>query len=347
MALRMPAEWERHARTWMALPPAHGFIAKDDPTAREAWIATANAVATFEPVTLLVDPADHGWVSEQVDERVTLVDSELDDGWLRDSGPSFVVDYADGSLAAVGWVFNAWGGIQDFARDAMLAPAVADLAHVPLVASTMVNEGGGICVDGEGTVIVTETVQLHGRRNPGWTKTQVEDELARTIGATTVIWLERGLMGDMQQFRPNLGTNGHVDVLAAFLRPGVVAVHGQPDPDHHDHEVMRENVARLRAARDADGRELELVTIDAPGDTVVDGVSIDHSYLNFSFVNDGLVVSVYGDEAADTNATRILGEHFPDRRQATVDARPIFRNGGGVHCITQQQPAVGMPQPAS
>ena len=117
----------------------------------------------------------------------------------------------------------------------------------------MVNEGGGICVDGEGTVIVTETVQLHERRNPGWTRQQVEDELARTIGATTVIWLERGLMGDMQQYRPEVGTNGHVDVLAAFVRPGVVVVHGQPDPAHHDHAVMAENVRRLREARDAQG----------------------------------------------------------------------------------------------
>jgi agmatine deiminase len=128
-------------------------------------------------------------------------------------------------------------------------------------------------------------------------------------------------------------------VLAAFVRPGVVVVHGQPDPSHHDHEVMAENVSRLRAARDAHGRELEIITVDAPPDTVVDGVSIDHSYINFSFVNDGIVMSVFGEADADTAAADTFRALFPERRIAMVDARPIFRNGGAVHCITQQQPA--------
>lgn len=345
MTYLMPAEWERHIRTWMALPPPHGFIARDDPSARDAWIATVNAVAFFEPVSLLVDPADVAWVGERTNGPIELVPADLDDGWLRDNGPTFVRDTRDGSLAAVNWVFNAWGGIQDHERDAQIGRTVTELASVPVVASPMVNEGGGICVDGEGTVIVTETVQLHGARNPGWTKSEVEAELARTIGASTVVWLERGLMGDMQQYRPGLGTNGHVDVLAAFVRPGVVVVHGQPDPAHHDHAVMRENVARLRAARDSRGRELEIITIDAPQDTVVDEVSIDHSYINFSFVNDGIVMSVYGDALADANAAKILTGLFPDRRIASVNAEPIFRNGGGVHCITQQQPDLGALAP--
>jgi agmatine deiminase len=334
----MPAEWEHHTRTWMALPPTGGYVATEDPDALDAWLATANAVAEFEPVSLLVDPRDRDRVRPLVHGGVELVEAELDDGWLRDSGPTFVVDDSDGSLAAVHWVFNAWGGIQPHARDARIGATVAGGAGVPVIDSPLVNEGGGICVDGEGTVIVTESVQLHDRRNPGWTREAVERELARTIGASTVIWLERGLMGDMQQYRPGLGTNGHVDVLAAFVQPGVVVVHGQPDPDHHDHAVMTENVRRLREARDARGRTLEIVTIDAPRDTVVGGVSIDHSYINFSFVNDGLVMSVYGDDEADGKAAGVLTELMPDRRIAAVDAVPIFRNGGGVHCITQQQP---------
>jgi agmatine deiminase len=322
----------------MALPPPGGFVERGDPGALEAWIATANAVAEFEPVSLLVDPSEVERVRMRVGSGVELVQADLDDGWLRDSGPTFVVDDADGSLAAVHWVFNAWGGIQDHARDARIGAFVAERAGASVQASPMVNEGGGICVDGEGTVIITETVQLHERRNPGWTKQQVEDELAATIGATTVIWLERGLMGDMQQYRPGVGTNGHVDVLAAFVRPGVVVVHGQPDPQHHDHAVMAENVRRLRWARDAQGRALEIISIDAPQDTVVDGVSIDHSYINFSYVNDGLVMSTFGDPKADANAVQILQGLHPERRLVQVDAEPIFRNGGGVHCITQQEP---------
>ncbi|MFL6070778.1 MAG: agmatine/peptidylarginine deiminase, partial [Actinomycetes bacterium] len=267
------------------------------------------------------------------------IEAKLNDGWFRDSGPTFVRDRRDESLAAVHWTFNAWGEMQAYDWDALIGGAVGDLAGVPVVSSNLVNEGGGICVDGEGTVIVTETVQLHDRRNPGWTKEQVEDELRRTIGATKVIWLERGLMGDMQQYRPNVGTNGHVDVLAAFIRPGVVVVHGQSDPEHHDHAVMAENVRRLRDSKDAQGRSLEILTLPAPEDTVVDGVSIDHSYVNFAFVNGGVVMSTYADAVADERAMGLMRELFPDRSVVGVDARPIFRNGGGIHCITQQQPA--------
>jgi agmatine deiminase len=273
---------------------------------------------------------------------VELVPAALDDGWLRDNGPTFVQDLGTARLAAVDWVFNAWGGIQPYERDAAVAPLVAQLAGTPVVDSPMVNEGGGIAVDGEGTVIVTETVQLHDRRNPGWTRERVERELGRTLGATTVIWLQRGLMGDMQQYRPEVATNGHVDVLAAFVQPGVVVVHHQPDPAHHDHAVMAENLRRLHEATDAAGRRLEIVPIPAPPDVVVEGVSIDHSYINFSFVNDGLVMSVYGDDEADQRAVSMLTELLPERRLATVDAAPIFRNGGGVHCITQQQPDAGV-----
>lgn len=340
MAYRMLAEWERHTRTWMGLPPLGGYVQREDPTALDAWIATANTVAEFEPVSLLVDPSEIDRVADLVAPPVELVAADFDDGWLRDSGPTFVIDDADETLVGVHWVFNAWGGMQEYGRDARIGEFVAEQAGAAVLSSHLVNEGGGICVDGEGTVIITESVQLHERRNPGWTKQQVEEELAKTIGATTVIWLKRGLMGDMQQYRPGLGTNGHVDVLAAFVRPGVVVVHGQPDPQHYDHAVMAENVRRLREARDAGGRALEIVTIDAPPDTVVDGVSIDHSYINYSYVNGGLVMSTFGDEQADADAAQILQDLHPELRLAQVDARPIFRNGGGVHCITQQEPYV-------
>ena len=344
MTFLMPPEWEPHSRTWMALPPPASYVTIEDPDAWSSWVDTANAVAEFEPVTVLADPADIARARAALAGEVELVDvrqvnASLDDAWLRDNGPTFVRDTRDGSLAAVHWTFNAWGGIQKHDNDARIGGTIGELAGTPVVTSEMVNEGGGIHVDGEGTVIVTETVQLHERRNPGWTKEQVEAELARTIGATTVIWLERGLMGDMQQYRPEVGTNGHVDVLAAFVAPGVVVVHGQPDRGHHDHAVMSENVRRLSEAKDANGRSLQIITIDAPEDTKDNGISIDHSYINSSFVNGGVVMSTYADPKADDRAMGIMRELFPDRVVVGVDARPIFRNGGGVHCITQQQPA--------
>jgi len=335
----MPAEWVPHARTWMSFPPAGGYIQDSGADAVAAWADVANAVVDFEPVTMLTTAESMTQARSMLDPRVEVVEAELDDAWLRDNGPTFTVG-DDGSLGAVHWTFNAWGQVDNdnFQRDALVGGFVAGLAGAPVVSSPMVNEGGGIHVDGEGTVIVTESVQLHETRNPEWTKADVEAELARTIGATTCIWLTRGLMGDMQEFRPGVGTNGHVDVLAAFVRPGVVVVHQQSDPDHYDHAVMAENVQRLREARDARGRQLEIIAIEAPQTSLENGVAIDHSYINFSFVNGGIVMCSYGDPVADERARATFQQLFPDRRIVDVDARPIFRNGGGVHCITQQQP---------
>jgi agmatine deiminase len=337
---RMPAEWTRHERTWMSWPATGGYVEASGADAVAAWAAVANAVVGFEPVTMLAGAESLDAARALLDPRVEIVEAELDDSWLRDNGPTFVIGDG-GQLSAVHWTFNAWGqeGNDNCQADAKIGAFVAGLAGVPVVSSPMVNEGGGIHVDGEGTVILTETVQLHENRNPGWSKADVEAELARTIGATAFIWLTRGLMGDMQEFRPGVGTNGHVDVLAAFVRPGVVVVHQQSDPDHYDSEVMAENLEQLRFARDARGRELEIIPIEGPAAHVVDGVAIDHSYINFSFVNDGIVMCSYGDPDADEAARRVLQRLFPDRRVVDVDARPIFRNGGGVHCITQQQPA--------
>jgi agmatine deiminase len=148
------------------------------------------------------------------------------------------------------------------------------------------------------------------------------------------VWLARGLTADMQGY----GTNGHVDLLAAFARPGMVLVHRQPDPSHPDHAVMAENVERLRAATDARGRRFEIVEIDAPLAPVHDGVPADYSYINFSFVNGGLVLCSFGDRDADEAAVATFRRVFPDRRVATVPANDLFAKGGGIHCITQQQP---------
>ncbi len=339
MTYRMPAEWVPHLRTWMSWPPIGGPVQGSGDDVAPAWASVANAVAEFEPVTVLATPDSLAQARSLLDPRVTLLNAELNDGWLRDNGPTFVFDDA-GVPHAVDWVFNGWGSnLVASDLDAQVASFVAEVAGTRLVSSPLVNEGGGIHVDGEGTVLVTETVQLHDGRNPGWSKADVEAELERTIGVTKVIWLVRGLMGDMQEFRPGIGTNGHVDVLAAFVRPGVVVVHGQPDPKHYDHAVMEENVARLREATDARGRALELITIDAPETTIEDGVAIDHSYINFSFVNDGIVMCSFGDAESDARARDQIQGLFPSRRIVMVDARPIFRNGGGVHCITQHQPA--------
>ncbi|MQS04570.1 agmatine deiminase family protein [Streptomyces alkaliterrae] len=334
----MPPEWAPHERTWMAWPsPNPTFSTPHElAEARRAWGTVVRAVARFEPVTLVVAPGDADSARESVGDGVELVERELDDAWMRDIGPTFVTD-GTGALAAVDWTFNGWGA-QDWARwehDAKIARHVADLAGTPVYSTSLVNEGGAIHVDGEGTVLLTDTVQLGQGRNPGRTRAEVEAEIHAHLGTEKAVWLPYGLAADYGRY----GTQGHVDLVAAFARPGVVMVHAQPDPAHPDHERCKTIAAVLRTATDARGRRLEVVEIPAPTVLSIDDEWVDYSYLNHYLCNDGVVLCAF-DDPRDEEAAALFRELFPERTVTLVDARTIFAAGGGIHCITQQQPKV-------
>lgn len=191
MAWRMPAETAPQQRIWMAFPRPGYTLGDDAESAAEAyaaWTAVAHAALDFEPVTMVVDPAALGEARARLSPEIEIVEAPLDDFWMRDIGPTFVTDGA--ALGAVDWVFNGWGAqpTATWENDREIGSHVAAAAGAEVIGSMLVNEGGGIHVDGEGTVLVTETVQLDPHRNPWATKAQVERELARTLGASTVIW---------------------------------------------------------------------------------------------------------------------------------------------------------------
>ena len=338
-AWRMPAETDPHERAWMAWPSASYTLGESASEAEEAWIAwaaVANAISELEPISVLVDPSGQTEARRRLSSAVDQVEARLDDAWYRDIGPTFVVD-GQGGLGAVNWVFNGWGR-QEWAtweHDALASGVATAISGASRIDSPMVNEGGGIHTDGLGTFLVTETVQLDPFRNPGWTKADVEAELARTVGARKVIWLPRGLTRDSERF----GTRGHVDIVAAFTEPGRVLVHDQRDDSHPDVAVTAEVVDLLSRESDADGRPLEVVRLPAPK-TLVDDVGwVDYSYVNHFALNGGVIACSF-DDPVDVEAREILADAYPGRSVVTVDARALFARGGGIHCITQQQPAV-------
>ncbi|MEU5832187.1 agmatine deiminase family protein [Streptomyces diacarni] len=336
--LRMPAETEAHERIFMAFPSGGYTLGETEAqaeAARAAWGAVARAVSAFTPVTMVVDPASEAAARRHLGDAVSYCLHPLDDAWMRDSGPSFVRT-AQGQLKAVNWNFNGWGA-QSWAswdKDRLVAGHVARLAGAEEIRASITNEGGGIHVDGEGTVLATRSVQLDPGRNPGKTEKDIEDEFARLLGTRKTIWLDRGLSRDNEEF----GTRGHVDIVACFARPGVVLYHDQQDPRHPDYAISQAVRTRLEQSTDAQGRTLELIAVPAP--TVLRDAEgwVDYSYINHLVTNGGVIACSF-DDPNDHQAASILAAAYPGREVASVDARELFARGGGIHCITQQQPA--------
>lgn len=332
MTLTMPPEWEKHQRTFIAFPHTGytlGNTQAEQNAARQAWASVANAASEYEKVTAIVHPDDERLAAKFLSSEIEVMIEKIDDAWIRDSGPTFVKDQA-GKLAAIDWIFNGWGaqGWAEYSHDEMIASKIAARYGVELIKSDLVNEGGGIHINGKGQVLLTETVQLDPGRNPDWSKEQVEQELSRTLGVTDFVWLKSGLTRDYDEF----GTRGHVDIVACYAPDGRVIYHDQKNPNHPDHLVSAE--VRDQFFR----RGQELVSLPAP-ETLKDSVGyVDYSYVNHYVLNNAVLLGSF-DDSNDKEARSILRDCYPGREVVLLDARELFARGGGIHCITQQQPA--------
>jgi agmatine deiminase len=327
--MRMPAEWEPHERTWVAFPH-HGYTLgeskTEQETARQTWARVANEASDFEHVTVVAHPDDVAIARSYLSSQIEIVDIKIDDAWIRDSGPTFVFD--GDQLMVVDWVFNGWGA-QDWAKyneDAKLAGEIARLVGVPVLRSELVNEGGGIHVNGAGAVLLTETVQLGKERNPGWSKDKVETEIHKRLGTDQAIWIKRGLTRDYEEF----GTKGHIDIVACFAPDGRVLYHSQENPSHPDYEISLE-------VRETLAPHFELVAIPAP-DVLKDSEEyVDYSYINHYVLNDAVLLCSF-DDAKDKEVRAQLKDIYPGREIRLLPSTELFARGGGIHCITQQQP---------
>lgn len=327
----MPDEADPHKATWMAYGASSAIWTRAQvPQVQQALVRIANAIAAYEPVRMLVRPAELHNARQLLDARVTLIPAELDDLWMRDTGPVFV-RRQNGERACVKFNFNGWGRKQPFDHDGKVADVVSAYAQLPLLATSLVLEGGALEVDGKGTAIITESCVLNNNRNPGWSRSDCEVELRRLLGVRKVIWLP-GIKGhDI--------TDAHTDFYARFVRPGVVVAHREMNPDSYDYALTRQHLDILRGATDADNRPLQIVVVDGPSrirpgnnpDTFAAG------YINYYATSKAIFLPEFGDAHADLQARDLYTQLYPGRAVVQVDIDPIAAGGGGIHCTTQQE----------
>ena len=348
---RMPAEFEPQDGVWMLWPERNDNWRNGGKPAQKAFADVAAAISQFEPVTVLVSPAQFQNARARLPEEVRVIEAVNDDAWIRDCGPTFVVN-GEGCLRAVDWEFNAWGGLYDglyfpWANDDLIAQKVCEIEGVDSYRTEgFVLEGGSIHVDGEGTVMTTEMCLLSEGRNPGMSREEIEKMLCDYLGCEKVIWIKDGIDPDE--------TNGHIDDVACFVAPGEVACIWTDDPDHPFYAEAQAAYNTLINETDARGRKLKVhklcltkkpvplsgaETIDAVQGTIPreDGETCIASYMNFLIVNGGIILPQYDDEN-DALAIEQVQAMFPDRRVVGVKTREVVYGGGNIHCITQQQP---------
>jgi agmatine deiminase len=357
---RMPGEFEPHRGCWLLWPERPDNWREAARPAQLAFASVAAAIAQFEPVTVGVSTAHYSTARTLLDARVRVVEMAHDDSWMRDVGPTCVVNER-GVVRGVDWHFNAWGGLDGglyfpWDQDELVARKVLEIEGLDRYRAPLVNEGGAIHTDGEGTLLVTEECLRNPNRNPGRNKTEIEQQLRAYLGVTQIVWLGKGVFNDE--------TDGHVDNLACFVRPGTLCLTWTDRRRDPQFRISRDAWERLNDARDARGRRLTVTKLPMPGPLTLQareaagivpregtkprraGERLAASYVNFYIAN-GAVIMPLLDERTDRAAAQCLRRLFPTRRVVGVPAREVLLGGGNIHCITQQIPGGGRSAPTS
>lgn len=348
---RMPAEYEPQEQVFMIWPERPDNWRNGGKPAQQAFMNVAAAISRFTPVTMLVSQGQYENAFNSLPKQIRVVEMSNNDAWARDCGPTFVTD-GKGTTRVVSWDFNAWGGLVDglyfpWDQDDKIPRKIAQMERLDYYTTPgFVLEGGSFHVDGEGTLLTTEMCLLSEGRNPHMNRAEIEDMLKEHLNLEKVIWLKDGI--DPEE------TNGHVDDVACFIRPGEVACIWTEDKSDPFYEVCQQAFRELSAAVDAKGRKFKVHKLTMPkqqvtikGDFAIDSVDgtlprVDGdiciaSYMNFLITNNGVIVPQYGDEN-DAFAIEQIRAMLPDHEIVGVDTREIVYGGGNIHCITQQQP---------
>ena len=324
---QMPAEWATHQGVLMEWPVPDPVWAEDIQAAKRAFGSVARTITDFEPVTMIVNPGETAEAAALCGSSVSILEIAHDDCWARDNGPTFVRTNT-GGLAGINWRFNAWGGKFPYALDDKIPEQF--LAHIGVkrIDAPFVLEGGSIHTNGAGTLITTEECLLNANRNPELPREEIERLLRSYLGVERIVWLPWGLDGDE--------TDGHVDNICCFLDEQTVLMPWTDDKTDPNYNRLSANRAVLAAA----GLHIEF--LPQPPAILHNGYPLTLSYINFLYVNNGIVMPIFGGAAqeADELAVAALRRLFPHRRIAAADSLDILKGGGNIHCITQQIPAV-------
>lgn len=336
-----PAEWAPQAATWLSWPRPEGISFPGFYHRSIHDVArVVDAISTFQPVAINVPNANYERiVREQLRaagtrlSKVRFFHIPTNECWARDHGPAFVQRTRRGTVetAIVDWGFNAWGGkYPPWDADDAVPTRVGAALGLPVFQAPIVMEGGAIDVNGEGTLLTTTSCLLNKNRNPGVSKAEIEAYLRAYYGQRHIVWLGEGIAGD--------DTDGHVDDLARFIDARTIVTAVEADPADDNFAVLRDNRRRLDKARDADGRPFTIVELPMPKPVVYEGQRLPATYVNFLFVNGGLLVPTFGDRVRDRQALGRLQAVMPGRRVVGVDCRALIWGLGAIHCLTQQQP---------
>jgi agmatine deiminase len=351
----MPAEYAPQDGVLLVWPVRQGSWGIDPSEAQQAFCGVMRAASKSERVYLLADASHLNEARRAAGEFATIIEIETDDAWARDIGPTFVINGRE--VRGINWRFNAWGGEVDglyanWSRDDAAAEAFCRaIGRDCYDAGDFVLEGGSICTDGEGTLLVTEACLLSAGRNPQLSKVEIEQTLKDYLGMEKILWLPRGIYHDE--------TNEHVDNICAFLAPGEVVLAWTDDETDPQYPLSHADYDYLAVQTDACGRTLTIHKLPIPDqpvcviekdlanikfesgeDTLKVGQRLAASYVNFYFTNDAILLPQFGGEnaASDARAMTILRRLCPARDIVPIDSRVLLLGGGNIHCITQQIP---------
>ena len=330
---RMPAEWTKHEATWLSWPK-DPLTFPDDIIDRveQIYVEIIESLRVGERVELLVD-------DEKTEDKVSSMLSSKNnlrfhriksaDVWMRDYGPIFI---KNSEVAATKWIFNAWGKKYDeLLTDDHTGIEICNVTKFKTFEPRIVLEGGSIDTNGYRTCITTRQCLLNSNRNPSLSEKEIEKYLGDYLGFTNFIWLSNGIAGD--------DTDGHVDDIARFVNESTVVCMVEKEKDDENFPALMRNYETLRQSKDADGDPLHVVTIDMPRKVETEDGRLPASYANFYIGNSAVLVPVFGDSDRDEEALGTIGSFFPGRNTVGINCRDLVYGFGGIHCVTQQQPA--------